>query len=312
MNLKKATILGSLALMTALSSVAQADRWDHDRNERERRRCDEYGCRGEVVRPGRPAPYPDPYPRRPDPYPGRPEPVRPTPPPQYGSPVYREIYVGRNLIDERLDVSAYLSTGDVVETVVVELRNVSNRSYLELLVDGRVEDTSTYAYGSVSLRPYSAVRVDRYGYRGQVSVRVIGAAYVDRIVVNGRGGNGGYNPAPSPGYPGYGVEEIRATPYRTYGSGERIDLESLMGLNRYSGYTIESIEVRASGQNRYNASTIDVMVNGSTQTTLSFNPNYTTTESASLYRILGRDIYDLDLRVWGSLTVESVIVRVRR
>lgn len=274
------------------------DRWERDRWERDRRP----GPPGYPPRPMPPPSYPRPMPPPPPSYPP------PAPPPSYppapapSYPTYREVFVGRQMINESIDLSAYMSNGDLISQVVVEVNGTSGGTNIMLVVDGQVQDTRCDQSGALVLRPYSTVRVDRYYGRGNVRLQVQGGAYINRILING---NGGYNPNP-----GQGTLELRSSPYIDISGYRRLSLYNLLSLGNYQGYVIESIEIETTAAY---ANTINVYANGGQfRGAISVNSGLTYGRLNLGYDVIGRDLYNLEIEATGSATIRNVLVRVRR
>ena len=261
MNFKQA-IISAVAIATLASVAAEAQSY---------------------VVPGRPAPYPGP---------GRPGPAP--------LPTSQEIQIRRQVIDERLNISNYLADRQVIQSVVVEVRNAANRSMIQLLVDGRSEASSSQMSGSIMLRPYSNVVVDRYRRIGNVEILINGAMFIERIIVNGSGG-GGY---PSQSF------ELSAQPNIILRGNSTLDLARLVNLHSYQNHIVESVLIQ--GRSARGFGTADLITNNRDRRGSINLPVYSSTSVISLNDVVGRDLRALELRTMGDITIERVVIRVRR
>lgn len=327
MNHSKSILaLAGLLISTSMSSIAPAQVIGEI--------CDANGCRSDYRPEDRPPRYPDPgrggerererdprrpeYPRYPDNpprypdpgYPGNPDrpPRYPDNPPRYPDPGYPgnpisnyEIRVGRQMINEYITLNSYLPRGMDVSRVTVYARTSSNRSLVKLWVNNSVVDNQYGVAGANFLQlPYSV----RVGSGDTLYVEVDGAMFVDTIIVEGGRGGGGYYP-PDQGR----FIELRAFPNVYLQGNNLLDLARYVDLYSYRGYRVNSVLVR--GYSDRGFGTVALLADGLASGEVTM-PRQSTEQIFTLSgrNVIGRDLGSLQLQTRGSLTIESIIVRV--
>lgn len=273
---------------------------------------------GVVPGPTRPLPPPSPGPGHPG-NPGH---------PGQGGRFQKEIYLGRYITNEALPLRQLAGLGREfegynVESVRVETRPAGYYANLELVVNGRVEASSSSNGSNVTLRPrgYSPLGRDVQSLR----LRVQGTAYIDRIVIVLASNGGGYpGPGPGPGprppypppYPGPQPQpNVVSLPIhlnvRAYGD-QRIDLAGYVNLSGYRGYRLQAIEVR--GQAVYNNALVDLLTNGyyAGQVELNFRGQNGGVVYPQHRVIIGQGGDQVSLLVRGEAVIQTVILHLQR
>lgn len=200
-------------------------------------------------RPGRPMP---PRPPRPGPGPGYPPPP-PPPPPVYSDS--EEIYMGRMLQNETLDMSrmlSYRAQGRQIESVIVWARTPAP-AVLSLRNNGWEEDSvrADYPGAALQLRVRSSMIVGR----DRAELFVNGRIQIDRITV--QFSRGGYPPPPN----GPNSIVIPVVVNQSVYTGSVINVEHYVNLAAYRGYRLESLMLEARNMDR-GATRADVLMNG--------------------------------------------------
>lgn len=241
-----------------------------------------------------------------------PGPVRPLPPvltPPMGShpgQTQRVIHVNRLVFNETLPLRQLANLGQglhgyALESVRVETGPAGRGgAYLDLLINGRTEDSRNVHGGVAILSP-------RYGVdlgQGQtIRLRVSGQIHIARIIISLRNS---YQPPRPPPQGGDVVLPLNLS-RRTFGN-ERIDLSAYLPLGRYQGYRIRSMEITA--QASYNNAIVDVIVNGVQSGQLFIAP-YHQTQSVFLGgAVLGGYGQNLVLFTRGDLILHQVVLRL--
>ena len=211
--------------------------------------------RGDDYGPVRPNPYPE------DPY-----------NPGYGHRTSEEIYVNRYVRNESIDLmrELYQYSDYRVEAVhvYVERSRVVNAS-LELLVNGRSEDSRRANIGEIILNPRSLLEIGNRMMSLQVYIR--GEMLIDRIVVDLA--SEGHRPPP---YQGREITvPVRLPSYMPPQA--RLDLTPYIDIRRYQGYEVRGVEITAVARYNNNA-TIAVLINGFNEGGIYLN-RYQTTQT---------------------------------
>lgn len=286
MTLLKAFILGTLLV----SAFSQA----------------QYGVGG--GRPVRPVPPIDQY----QPY----DPYRPERPERPGRPgfeqtVVRQAWINRSVRNERLPLRQLANIGREllgysVDSVQVYLRPARNtNARLELELNRRVEDSrSVWNETFIELRPRGWD--NQINERDTVQLEVIGEVFIDRVVINLSGRNS-YQPNP----PNYGEIVVPLQLPAYYPPSGRIDLTPYIDLFRYRGMTLVGVEVTAMA--RYNAATLEVVINSFHQGTVSLS-RYQTTQVVRprQHFVLGQSLGNLMLEPRGDASLLGVRLILRR
>ncbi len=259
-------------------------------------------------RPSRPSfPRPD-YPGNPGHpgYPGNPGPYPPAP----GNPGYferREIFIGRYLRDENLDLlqlarlNSTFDRGTVIESVEFVGRD-GGSSRLLLLADGMIVAQNSFP-GS-----YGTIYPNRFLQLGQtvrqVDLAVRGKLWVDQITLRIRS----QYPNPGPG-PGFTLERILNQNIFT---GRRLDLPSLFSLYQFVGYRIFSVTILAESTT-YNSSVAHFLVNGGFAGSASFG-RYAMEQTIYPPNMpfIGAGYNDLQLLFEGSTQIQSIRLNLVR
>lgn len=214
----------------------------------------------------------------------------------------REIFVGRYMQNERMDLNMFLDQNIEVQFIDVSTTNSYN-SYanVSLLVDRMIEDSRSGASGLFTLFPRRPVSLDMYSNR-LLTLEVNGQIYVDRIVVNFRR-SVGQNPG------GFDLSTIVNRSFQGFNS---LDIGQMVNLYQYRGYRVTSVIVQ--GSSLVGRGQVEVLANSFSQGGVQFLPTYSSTASffVSNPSQIGFDLNSLVLRMQGNITIERVIVRVVR
>jgi len=264
-----------------------------------------YGPIDEPARPGRPG-----GPERPE-RPGRPErpeyPGRPG-----GNRVQKTAYVGRSVRNENLPLRQLAGLGReyrgyTIDSVELYLRpSRYSNARVALMIDRIAQDERTVTMENfVVLNPRGFQELGEEARSVQLAVR--GELFIDRVVVILR--QDSYNqPVP----PGYGRDEI--VPIQLPGyipPSSRIDLTPFIDSFRYRGYTLVGVEITAAA--RFNAATLDVVINSFYQGTVSLS-RYQTTQviyPRQLF-VIGQSLGNLLLEPRGDSALYGVRLILRR
>jgi hypothetical protein len=285
------TLLRSLILMVCLATSVFSQA--------------QYGV-GRPIRPIPPVDQYQPY----DPYrPERPErPVRPG----VEQSLPKMALIMRSVRNERLALRQLAGIGreylgSRVESVHVYLRPVRNSSArLELELNRRIEDSRFVQNDTfVELRPRSWN--NEINERDTVQLEVIGEVYIDRVIVNLR--TRGYN-QPNPPHYGNEITVPLNLPFY-YPPMGRLDLTPYIDIYRYRGMVLVGVEVTASA--RYNAATVEVVINSFHQGTVSLS-RFQTTQVVYPRQgfVLGESLGNLMLEPRGDASVLGVRLILRR
>jgi hypothetical protein len=197
--------------------------------------------------------------------------------------------------------------GSRVESVHVYLRPVRNSSArLELELNRRIEDSRFVQNDTfVELRPRSWN--NEINERDTVQLEVIGEVYIDRVIVNLR--TRGYN-QPNPPHYGNEITVPLNLPFY-YPPMGRLDLTPYIDIYRYRGMVLVGVEVTASA--RYNAATVEVVINSFHQGTVSLS-RFQTTQVVYPRQgfVLGESLGNLMLEPRGDASVLGVRLILRR
>lgn len=236
-------------------------------------------------------------------------------PPAYNPPPYQpptsgmqrqDIFVGRYMQNERMDLNYYLDRRIVIERVDVLLRNQMNmRANISLLANNRVEDSRSALSNLVTLIPRRPISLDEY--QGSfVQLEVMGQAYVDRVVVYFRTSN--MNPPPSnPG--GY---DLSARVNRLFQGFNTLEIGQLVNLYQYRGYRVQSVTIL--GSSMQGRGQVSVRANGFAQGAEQILPIYNANLTFFVFNPsqIGIDLNSLTLQMQGNITIDQVVVRVIR
>ncbi|MGE3760135.1 MAG: hypothetical protein AB7H97_20385 [Pseudobdellovibrionaceae bacterium] len=215
-------------------------------------------------------------------------------------------YVGRWVSSEVLPLMRILSIGPQdygkrIESLIIEVRQVNRPGSVDLLIDGRVEDSDPRPYQNTTLYPRRPIRIGDFN-TFQLGVR--GHMYIDRVTVVLRNGGGGHNPI---------QERLTRQINRNYSGQSRQNLDSIVNLHAYRGMRVAAVEIRAStmaGQGM-----ASVLINNRFETARQRVErqisNYTFFPAAGA-NIVGRDIMNLDLLMQGNFYLESITVILER
>jgi hypothetical protein len=240
------------------------------------------------------------------------QPVRPVPP--YSQPYLerREVWIDRTLNVDLLDLSLLLDLrrnyGDVVQSVDVAIRGFGIGK-LSLTFDGQKVDSRDKLFGHVTFVPNRSARIG-IDFRS-LGLLAIGNIHVDRVVVNILRYNN-YPPAPMPPpIPNPGSFDLEQGVYQTYYGFGRLDVGQLVGLYRYMGYQVVSVEI-IGGAVGPRSGQATLLANGSQQGVASFY--YQNVQSQLIYmrgmQTVGRDVNSLVLAMSGDMRIDRVKVRL--
>lgn len=283
------------------------------------------GAVGSICEVGQPCPVPgsgegggapiDPSPYDPQPgRPPRPQPPRPPPRPGYGD--RREVYIGQEFQDQNLDLVRTLNLwnlrGASIESVDVVTRSYGGYGVLQLLADGYIEDSQNVYSDYVSLR----VRRDlSIGYNVRdLLLSIRGRLYIERVIVNFRGGGGGYYPGPQPGpQPGPigGDVVIPLNVGQIFYSPASVDLLARTMLSNYRGYRVAAVTIY--GQSLAYRGGTQLVGNGMLLGQVDFSPNgggFTIYPNSQL--IVGVNLSSLNLMTNGQIRIDRVDLRLQR
>jgi hypothetical protein len=247
-------------------------------------------------------------PPRPNPLPDEPAPVPAPAPPQDGNgQIHQEtktIIVRQRLINvaANLRMLAGLDEsyrGYTVESVEVDVRGGVYGTYMDLVINNRVEQTFLNPYGRVVMYPRPNMQIGRDIDSLLVGVR--GQADVDAIYVT-LSTTGPVRPPRPPSN-----ITIQVPINRRMIGGDAVYLHQYMDANRYRGYKIASMEVNA--QASFQTALLDLNVNGRNEgPTMQLGPY---PRSYMIYPInteIGRD--NIMLLNRGDLMLRSITLRL--
>lgn len=271
------------------------------------------GGGGWVGGPGQGGPgWPTPPQQPPPPY-YPPQPPPPQYPPQYPpqQPGYgtetRQIWIGRNVLNESFDLRSlggigYQYQGWEVVSVRANTRpNNPGRTVAQLVADGNVVATQINPGNQINMLPQYQLVLDQNV--GDLRLAVSGGTFVDSIQVEIR--QAGYNP-PGPGY----CDNIEIDVYRQVYGNDRLDLSPYLNSDNCRGRQVEQIIV--TGASEYNASLVNVVINGISSGQMQFTGGYSQRQQVWLrqpVQIVGRD--RVMLYTSGDMQVEHVTLVLR-
>ena len=191
----------------------------------------------------------------------------------HGRTISQEIYIGRYVRNESIDLLREVShlRGYRVQSVQVFIDRAREvNSSVDLLVNNRSEDSRRAEVGrAVVLQPRSIVEIGRRVERLEVYAR--GEMLINRIVV--QLASEVSNPPPYDG--GNGREIIVPINLPSYMPPQpRLDLTPYIDIRRYRGYSIRGVEITAFAT-RLNA-TLDVQLNSFSEGTMYLYPRQST------------------------------------
>jgi hypothetical protein len=241
----------------------------------------------------------------------RPIPPRPNPPQSQSHTERREIVVDRTLNADILDLSALLDLhrnyGDILQSVDVSIRGIGIGK-LSLMFDGSSVDTHDKLFGVENFLPDRSARIG-IDFR-TLGLRGIGKIHIDRIVVNLLRQN---NYPPAPPIPQPGTFDLEQGVYQTYYGSGRLDVGQVVGLYRYMGYQVASVEI-IGGAIGYRNGSATLLSNGNMQGTAYFVSQ--SVQSQLIYlrgsQTVGREINSLVLAISGDMRIDRVKVRLFR
>lgn len=162
--------------------------------------------------------------------------------------------------NQTLDLSSLLSLtqsyrqGEVVDSVTIYTTptQYSYGSQMLLIANGMVVAADNSGSSAVTMYPSQMVQLS--GYYGQVTLQVQGTIYISQIVMRMHRVNNPYPPAPPPmpqpmpppqpgpipAPPGQGQIVLSAN-LTNVGSNARVELVSILNLNAYQGYRLQSL-----------------------------------------------------------------------
>lgn len=227
-----------------------------------------------------------------------------------GYPDRREVYVGRYLRDETLQLDRLLNLGsqnygDTIESVVVTLRD-AGRGSLTLMMDYSNVDFRSNLYRVETLRPRGNARVG-IDFRS-LGLRIGDKVFVESVAVNLIHEAGYPDPGGNPG--SFDLEEGVYQVYQGYG---RLDVGQLVNLYQYQGYQVLSVEI-IGGAVGYRGGQATLLANGFEQGRSYFSNQ--SAESQSIYMrspsTVGRDLNSLVISVSGDMRIDRIRVRLAR
>jgi hypothetical protein len=140
--------------------------------------------------------------------------------------------------------------GEVIDSVTIYTTptQYSYGSQMLLIANGMVVAADNSGSSAVTMYPSQMVQLN--GYYGQVTLQVQGTVYISQIVMRMHRVNNPYPPAPPPmpppqpgpipAPPGQGQIVLSAN-LTNVGSNARVELVSILNLNAYQGYRLQSL-----------------------------------------------------------------------
>jgi hypothetical protein len=128
-----------------------------------------------------------------------------------------------------------------LESVVIDLRGSAYNSRIDLVNNGRAEDSAYSPVELVTLYPRS--KGSPFGFALQVS----GQVYMESVTLNFRSKSG------------FGTISVPVNVYGRLNGRNRLNLNAFVNLSQYYGYRIQSVEVMASAV--YNPTSLQLLVN---------------------------------------------------
>lgn len=269
--------------------------------------------------PGYPPPPPNYPPSYPPSYPGNPG--YPAPPPSYpGNPSYgdrevKSIYMNRSVRNERISLRQLAGIdsryrGWEVASVRANTRpNSPGTTIAQLLMDGRIVAQQRNPGYQLYLTPSTRVVIG--GSASSLQLAISGSTFIDSIEIELVNSQGGWQPDPNPGYPGYS-ERVDLNIYRHTMANDRIDITPMIDMYRYRGMRIESIEIQ--GRADYNVSIVEALINGFSQGTAQFDSGFNRSQTIYLNQrpVIGNGADSVVLYTRGNMTVQKVVLNLTR
>lgn len=157
--------------------------------------------------------------------------------------------------NQNIDLTALLQLaqpyrrGEIVDSVAVYTAATGSVSSLYLIADGRVVASASSTGGIITLIPAQMVQIS--GYQGQIYLQVQGTAYISQVVMSMHRLYAPPAPVPGPPLPMPGPipqplppsqqQVVLSANLSGMGSNATVDLVSLMNVNAYRGYHLQSL-----------------------------------------------------------------------
>lgn len=228
-----------------------------------------------------------------------------------GQVISRQIYIGRFMRDETIQLDQVLPRPGGYETALIRTIEIdlqdSGRGALTLMVDGFREDFVNFLQPHTVIRPYRQLEFGR-NFRS-LGLQVNGKVYIDRVTVTYLS-NGGY---PDPGGPGHGEIRVSRELNRYLYNFNNTDLTYLLGLDQYRGYRIVSIDVETRNLDSRTIR-LSLLANGQMQDDRQVSSYMNELTSLRLRNsgVIGRDVNNLSLLTDGSVHLQRVTLRLVR
>ncbi len=249
-------------------------------------------------------------------------------PPSYGQSEVKTVYVGRSVTNERLPLlqlagfSRYDDGAEILSVRANTQPNSSSRTIVQLIADGRIVAQQVNPGYQINLVANQRLILGQTIRSLQLVVN--GSTIIRDIqieVLQAGQDNGDNNPYPPPGYvpgpgpimpppyenpPGYGQQRLDININRaTYGN-DQVDLSQYIDLGRYQGMTITQVIV--SGSSQYEASVVDLLINGFNEGQVQFQGGYQQQQSFWLQdrTVIGQGADSVMLYTRGNMTIGRV------